>query len=256
MSELENSKLEEQHNGVSHQNGVTNGHPEHVIHHNPLVSQVPFPPYQKLANPGPLGLFGFALTTFVLGLYQCGAGLPHSNPLNGTVGPDQAVFGLAVFMGGMAQFVAGIFEFRVGNTFGTTVHCSYGAFWLSFAMFMVPTLDITGAYNGDERALTFAIGIYLLLWCFISIIFLVAALRTNWTIIILFGFLVLAFFFLSLANFLTTTHYTQAVRINKAGGAFTVICAFIAFYAGGNGLMTEETTMVRFPLGIIPRDSV
>jgi succinate-acetate transporter protein len=92
-----------------------------------LVSSVRPGPGIK-ANPGPLGLFGFATTTFVLGLYQCGAGcvdllsmlfcalnsslssLPHSNP-EGDVGPFQAVFGLAIFYGGAAQFVAGCFEF-------------------------------------------------------------------------------------------------------------------------------------------------
>ncbi|KAL1861273.1 hypothetical protein VTK73DRAFT_7153 [Phialemonium thermophilum] len=154
-------------------------------------------------------------------------------------------------MGGVAQFVAGIMEFRVGNTFGTTVHCSYGAFWLSFAMFMIPSLNIEGAYKGDMHAFSFAIGIYLILWCFLTVLFLVAALRTNWTIILVFFFLVLAFLFLSIAQFLSTENKTQSIRVNKAGGAFAVICAFIAFYAGASGLMLPETTFVRFPLGII-----
>jgi succinate-acetate transporter protein len=177
--------------------------------------------------------------------------LPHSNPDNGTVGPDQAVFGMAIFMGGAAQFVAGVMEFRVGNTFGTTVHCSYGAFWLSYAMFLIPSLNIKGAYNGDTRAFSFAIGIYLILWCFLTFLFLLAALRTNYTIVGVFFFLVLAFLFLSIANFISTEHPATAVRVNKAGGAFTVICAFIAFYAGSSGLMIQETTFIRFPLGTI-----
>jgi uncharacterized protein len=176
--------------------------------------------------------------------------LPGSNP-EGNVGPDQAVFGLAIFMGGFAQFVAGIMEFRVGNTFGTTVHCSYGAFWLSYAMFLIPSLNIQGAYNGDQRAFSFAIGIYLIIWCALTLLFLVAALKTNWTIVGVFFFLVLAFLFLSIANFISTEHPTTSIRVNKAGGAFTVICAAIAFYAGGSGLMIAETTFVRFPLGAI-----
>ena len=155
-------------------------------------------------------------------------------------------------MGGFAQFVAGIMEFRVGNTFGTTVHCCYGAFWLSFAMFLIPSLDIKGAYAGDARAFSFALGIYLILWCFLTLLFLVAALRTNWTIIGVFFFLVLAFLFLSIAQFISTEHPATSVNVNKAGGAFAIICAFMAFYAGGSGLMVEETTFVRFPLGIIP----
>lgn len=156
-------------------------------------------------------------------------------------------------MGGFAQFVAGVMEFGCGNTFGTTVHCSYGAFWLSYAMFLVPSLNIKESYNGDARAFSFAIGIYLILWCFLTAIFLVAALRTNATIIGVFFFLVLAFLFLSIANFITTEHPTASININKAGGAFTVICAFIAFYAGSEGLMQRETTFVRLPLGNIPK---
>ena len=154
-------------------------------------------------------------------------------------------------MGGLAQFVAGIMEFRVGNTFGTTVHCSYGAFWLSYAMFLIPDLDIVGGYKGDARAFSFAVGIYLIVWCFLTFVFLVAALRTNWSIITVFFFLVLAFLFLSLAQFTLTEHPTASVRLNKAGGAFSIICAMAAFYAGSSGLMVEETTFVRFPLGAI-----
>jgi len=174
--------------------------------------------------------------------------LPNSNAL-GDVGPDQAVFGLAVFFGGAAQFIAGIMEFRVGNTFGTTVHCSYGAFWLSFAMFLVPSLGIKEAYAGDARAYSFAVGIFLIIWCFLTFLFFIAALRTNIAILVVLGLLVLAFFFLSIAQFISTSHPTSATRVNRAGGVFAVLCAFAAFYAGGAGIMTPATTWVRFPLG-------
>lgn len=197
-----------------------------------------------------MGLIGFALTTFVLGLYQCGAGLPDDNP-EGKVGPFQACFGLAVFFGGFAQFVGGIMEFTNGNTLGTTIHCSYGAFWLSFAMFMVPSLGIEEAYAGDMHAYSFALGIYLIMWFFLTLLFLVAALRTNWTIVAVLAVLALAFFFLALAQFTSTSSPQHSVGLNKAGGAFAVICAALAFYAGGSDLMTEDTTPVRLPLGKI-----
>ena len=70
-------------------------------------------------------------------------------------------------------------EFRVGNTFGSTLHCSYGAFWLSFAMFMVPSLGIREAYAGDERAFTVAVGIFLMAWCLLTLVFTIGALKTN-----------------------------------------------------------------------------
>ena len=156
----------------------------------------------------------------------------------------------------MAQFIAGIMEFRVGNTFGTTVHCSYGAFWLAFAMFLVPSLGIKDAYAGDARAFSFAVGIFLILWCFLTLLFFIAALRTNIAILVVLGLLVLAFFFLSIAQFVSSSHPVGAVRVNRAGGVFAVLCALSAFYAGGAGIMTESTTWVRFPLGEFTRKPV
>ena len=155
-------------------------------------------------------------------------------------------------MGGTAQFVAGIMEFSVGNTFGTTVHCSYGAFWLSFAMFLIPSLGIKEAYMEDEHAYSFALGIYLILWGFLTLIFLMAALRTNMAIIATFFFLTMAFLFLSIAQFIATSNPTTSVNVNKAGGAFAIICAFTAFYAGSAGLMDPEKTWVVLPLGAMP----
>ncbi|OKP10928.1 Ammonia transport outward protein 2 [Penicillium subrubescens] len=229
------------------ENGTT---PVAARRHQQTVSQVAAPVFTKLGNPGPLGLLAFAITTFVVGLLECGAGLPDSNP-EGNVGPNQASFGIVVFMGGTAQILAGIMQFRVGNTFGTTVHCAYGAFWLSFGMFMLPYLGIEAAYKGDKRAYSFALGIYLIMWCFLTVLFFIAALRTNIAILCVFFFLIMAFLFLSLANFTSTEHATASRNLNKAGGAFACVCAFCAFYAGASGLMVPETTWVRFPLGEI-----
>ena len=149
----------------------------------------------------------------------------------------------------MAQFVAGLMEFRVGNTLGCTLHCSYGAFWLSFAMFLVPSLGIQAAYAGNMRAYSFALGIYLIIWCFLTLLFLLAALKTNLAIVATLIFLTLAFFFLSLAQFTLTSHITAARGLNKTGGAMAVLSAVCAIYAGASGFMRPETTWVRFPLG-------
>ncbi|EGE86260.2 Gpr1 family protein, variant 1 [Blastomyces dermatitidis ATCC 18188] len=220
--------------------------------HQGSASIVPILAYRKPANPIPLGLLGFATTTFVLSLHQCGAGLPDSNPL-GRVGPDAAVFGLAFFFGGMSQIIAGIMAFTTGNTYGTTVHISYGSFWLSYTMFLIPSLGIKDAYAGDQRAFSFALGIYLVFWCLLTLMFLVASLRTNYATLGVFGLLVPAFFFLALANFLRTTHMDHAIRLNKTGGVFSFLCAFVAFYAGAAGLMAPETTFVHLPLGEMAR---
>lgn len=76
--------------------------------------------------------------------------------------------------------------------------------------------------------------------------------RNGFPFELLFSFLVLAYFFLNLANFIATEHPTASVRVNKVGGAFIVICAFCAFYAGASGLMVPESTFICFPLGKIP----
>lgn len=181
--------------------------------------------------------------------------MPHSLPNSdalGTIGPDQAVFGLAVFFGGLAQLIAGIMEFRVGNTFGCTLHCSYGAFWLAFAMFLIPSLGIKAAYGGDMRAFSVHLGIFLILWCLLTVIFFLAALRTNLAILGVLGCLAMAFLLLAIAQFIMTTHLTAAIRVNRAGGAFAIICALLALYSGASGLMVEDTTWLRFPLGEIP----
>src|ERR1044072_4240731 len=80
-----------------------------------------------IANPGPLGLAAFALTTFVLSMFNAGLLDSSGEPI---------VFGLALAYGGIAQLLAGMWEFRTGNTFGATAFTSYAAFWLSFWAFV------------------------------------------------------------------------------------------------------------------------
>lgn len=83
-----------------------------------------------------------------------------------------------------------------------------------------------------------------------------AALKTNLAIILVFFFLIFAFLFLAIANFIVTDYPAQSIKVKKAGGALTFICAAVAFYAGASGLIVPETTWVRFPLGEIPFKSV
>src|ERR687885_724196 len=78
------------------------------------------------ADPAPLGLAGFAMTTFVLSMFNANLVSSAGEPV---------VFGLAFAYGGIAQILAGMWEFRTGNTFGATAFCSFGAFWLSFWAF-------------------------------------------------------------------------------------------------------------------------
>ncbi|WP_236569812.1 acetate uptake transporter [Streptomyces mexicanus] len=116
------------------------------------------------ADPAPVGLAGFALTTLLLSIVNTG--------LLTETGALIPVLGLAAFYGGLAEFVAGLFEFRRGNTFGATVFMSYGAFWLSY-WWIVPHLLGTGADAHN------ALGLYLLGWAVFTAYLAVAALRTS-----------------------------------------------------------------------------
>ena len=103
-------------------------------------------PTAGVADPGPLGLAGFAATTFVLSVFN--AKLVKTDSLEAVVLP------LALFYGGLAQLLAGMWEFKKANTFGATAFCSYGAFWLAFAAyvkFVVPGLPTASAHTAVIR---------------------------------------------------------------------------------------------------------
>src|SRR4051794_8133850 len=117
------------------------------------------------ADPAPLGLAGFALTTFVLSMFN--------SHLVSSAG-EPVVLGLALAYGGVAQLLAGMWEFRTGNTFGAVAFSSYGAFWISFwalVTFFVP--KIPAAHAGD------AVGLYLWAWGIFTTYMFIASLRTT-----------------------------------------------------------------------------
>src|SRR5437016_12669008 len=134
-----------------------------------------------VANPGPLGLSAFALTTFVL-----------SSANAGLFTGDKIVIGLALFYGGIAQLLAGMWEFRTGNTFGATAFTSYGAFWLSFAAIFIPGTGILDAIV-KANAVGPAVGLYLLGWTIFTGLMFFGTLRINMALVVVFALLFLAF---------------------------------------------------------------
>ncbi|KAI9277469.1 GPR1/FUN34/yaaH family-domain-containing protein [Sporodiniella umbellata] len=203
-------------------------------HHPPPVQVYTAP---TVANPGPLGLCSFALTTFVLSLHNAGAGMPADSPNN-------VVVGLAVFYGGIVQILAGMWEFRTGNTFGATAFSSYGGFWLSFAAIFIPGFDILGSYaKADAAVLDQSLGIYLMSWAIFTGILLVASHRSSIGLISLFFFLFITFILLSAGKFYNN------LTTQVAGGAFGVITALIAWYNGLSGLLTKDSSYFLLPTG-------
>jgi uncharacterized protein len=165
----------------------------------------------KIADPGPLGLAAFALTTFVLSMFN--ADLVSK-------GGEPVVLGLALAYGGLAQLLAGMWEFRTGNTFGAVAFTSFGAFWLSFwALDEFFAKDIAAADVGH------AVGLYLIAWGIFTAYMFVASLRTTAAVALVFILLAITFFLLGIGN--SGAH----TNIVKLGGWFGLVTAAAAWYA-------------------------
>lgn len=163
-----------------------------------------------IADPGPLGLAGFALTTFVLSVFN--AGLIDTG--------EGVVLGLALAYGGIAQLLAGMWEFVKGNTFGAVAFSSYGAFWLSFWYLVnhIPT-------DAQGRDLEHGIAVYLLAWGIFTTYMFIASLRTSGAVAAVFFFLAITFYALSIGDWITSENWTHL------GGWLGLITAALAWYA-------------------------
>jgi uncharacterized protein len=164
-----------------------------------------------IADPGPLGLAGFAMTTFVLSMFNA-----H---LLGS-GGEPIVLGLALTYGGIAQLLAGMWEFRTGNTFGAVAFSSYGAFWLSFWAFVQFFEKDVPAKDAGH-----AVGLYLIAWGIFTTYMFVASLRTTAAVATVFLLLAVTFFFLGIGNAGTHTN------VIKIGGWIGLATAAVAWYA-------------------------
>ena len=164
-----------------------------------------------VADPGPLGLAAFALTTFVLSMFNSGLMSDKGEPI---------VFGLAFAYGGLAQLLAGMWEFRTGNTFGATAFTSYGAFWLSFFVFV--TFFATKIPAADAGH---AVGLYLIAWGIFTAYMFIASLRTTAAIATVFLLLALTFILLGIGD------AGGKENITKLGGYVGLATAAAAWYA-------------------------
>jgi uncharacterized protein len=171
------------------------------------------------ADPAPLGLAGFAMTTLLLSVANSG--------LVKEAGGAVLVLGLALFYGGLAQLVAGIIEFRRGNTFGATAFGSYGAFWLSY--WWIST-HLTAA-SGDVHV---ALGLFLLAWAVFTAYMAIAALRTSTAVLGVFVFLALTFLFLALGQF---QNGANPDSLTKIGGYLGLVTGLLAWYASAAGVI-------------------
>ncbi len=185
-------------------------------------------PGAHLADPAPLGLAAFALTTFVLSFVN--TGLFKVEPV---------VFGLALAYGGIAQFAAGMWEFAKGNTFGATAFSSFGAFWVSF-WWLTGHTDLSTFSEGDAAN---TIGLFLLAWGIFTAYMTIAATRVSGAVLAVFALLTITFFLLAIGEFATSD------AITKTGGWFGLATAAAAWYASFAGVTAFTHQRQVVPVG-------
>ncbi|MHB2027634.1 MAG: acetate uptake transporter [Acidimicrobiales bacterium] len=181
---------------------------------------------ERIADPGPLGLAAFAMTTFALssanaGLWK-GAGVA-------------AALGLAFFYGGSVQLLAGMWEFVRKNTFGALAFTSYGAFWLAF--YALEKFNLPG--GGTDT-----VGIFLLGWAIFTVYMTIAATKTTTAILIVFVLLSLTFIFLTIGAW-----GAGHADITKIGGWLGIATAAAAWYASAAGVVNSTHGKVVLPVG-------
>ena len=185
-----------------------------------------------VANPAPLGLSAFALTTFVLSMSNAGWIFPSSGSGGGNV-----VIGLAIFYGGIVQLIAGIQEFRQGNTFGATAFCSYGGFWLALGFVLLPPTGI-GAVLVATRTLGPALAVFLLGWTIFTFLLLIATLRISGALVGVFFLLFLTFLALTIGWWVGSPLVPSTTWI-QIGGYLGIATAIVAWYAALAGVLTS-----------------
>ena len=182
----------------------------------------------KLANPGPLGLLGFGMTTVLLNLHNAGL-LPLSI----------AIVAMGIALGGLAQILAGIREMKQGNTFAGTAFTAYGLFWWSLVLIWVN--PFSGA--GIEAASKVAMGYYLLLWGIFTAFMFIGTLKHNKATQVVFGSLTVLFLLLALGDF--TGNHT----ITTIAGFEGIFCGLSAIYSAMGQILNAEYGKTVMPLG-------
>lgn len=188
-------------------------------------------------NPAALGLLGFGMTTVLLNVHNAGF-IPLSS----------MILAMGIFYGGIAQVIAGIMEWKKGNTFAATAFISYGFFWLTLvALLVLPKIgwwDATAA--GSDSANTMSV--YLLLWGLFTLVMFIGTLRLNRALQLVFGTLVILFFLLSYGEFSGNT------GVGKVAGYDGIVCGLLAIYTGLAQVLNEVYGKVVWPLGVVKKD--
>jgi uncharacterized protein len=184
--------------------------------------------HDTTANPAPLGLMGFGMTTVLLNLHNAGF-----FPL------DSMILGMGIFYGGLGQVLVGIQEWKKNNTFGATAFTSYGLFWLTLvALIVMPKIGWAQAPQ------TSAMVAYLTMWGLFTAVLFIGTFKLNKALQVVFGSLTLLFFLLALGD------YTGNQALKIFTGYEGIFCGFAAIYTGLAQVLNEVYGRTVWPLGI------
>ena len=179
-----------------------------------------------LANPAPLGLAGFGMTTVLLNVHNAGF-----------FALGTMILAMGIFYGGFAQIIAGILEYRKGNTFGVTAFTSYGLFWLSFVGLLVIPKVVPG-FDGPDGT---AFGTYLFMWGLFTMLMFIGTLKKNLALSVVFFTLFVLFYLLALEKW----------QIIGGGwiGIEGIICGLSAIYLAMAEVINESFGKTILPIG-------
>jgi len=179
------------------------------------------------ANPAPLGLMGFGMTTVLLNIHNAGF-----------TSLDSMILAMGIFYGGLAQVIAGIMEWKKNNTFGTTAFTSYGLFWLTLVFLLfIPK------YGWWDGATSGAMAVYLFMWGLFTFFMFIATLRLNRALQFVFLSLAILFFLLAWGD------ASGSTAIKHLAGYEGIICGFSAIYAAMAQVWNEVYGKTVLPLG-------
>ena len=190
---------------------------------------------EKLANPAPLGLLGFGMTTVLLNLHNAGF-----FPL------DTMILAMGLAYGGLAQVIVGIMEYKKGNTFGTVAFTSYGLFWWSLVLLLV--LPKTSLFTGLGAPTETAMAAYFFMWGLFTFAMFFGTLKTNRALQLVFMSLTILFFMLTIRDLTANPTLFGTFTWNNLTGVEGVICGLSAVYLAIAEVLNEAHQRTVLPI--------
>src|SRR5699024_5918628 len=190
--------------------------------------------YKSTGDPAPLGLFGFGMTTVLLNLHNAG----HLQM-------SSIIIGCGIFVGGIAQVIAGYQEWTKGNTFGATAFTAFGMFWLTFvAILIIPQTSFGASFKTDAESL----GVFLFLWGLFTLYMFVATIKLNKMLQVVFLSLTVLFFLLGINEFI------DSKILGKFAGYEGLFCGLSAIYGSAAIVLKGVYGKAILPLGERKKD--